>query len=211
MCRALTAHGVPAHDLRTLGPSTATPFGAQVVVATAAIRNQFGTRLTSVYAPAVIASFGSGKARVDVRVIAAQGAPAYLSQLRVDQQQRKAAGAALLTTGSIRTSPSAQQQLATGQVDSRLMLLLSFLTTSSRLDIVAFGDSGPRATAGMPLRSATLTGNAANLQSVLAFLRTPQAQFRPAHTTLIPRGAKSELVIEFAAPSPLQLLQSPNS
>src|SRR5208282_4427340 len=120
-----------------------------------------GSRLASDYAPAVIASFGSGKARIDVRVIAPDGASAYLQQLRADQQERKTNGAAMLTTGSVTTSIPAREQLTTGQVDSRLMLLLSFLTTStsSRIDVLAFGDSGPRATAGMPLRSATLIGS----------------------------------------------------
>ncbi len=210
MCRALKAHGVPAHDLRVLEAGAAAPTGSQVVVATAAIRKQFGRRLTSVYAPAVIASFGSGKARIDVRVVAPNGAAAYMSELRADQQQREKAGTALVTTGRFATSVTAQTQLDSGQVDSRLMLLLSLLATQSRLDIAAFGDSGPGATAGMPLRSVTLTGSATNLSSVLSSLRLSLGSLHPAHMKLIPRGTRSELLIEFAAPSPLQLLQSPN-
>jgi hypothetical protein len=48
-------------------PTTASPLGAQLVVATPVIRNQFGSRLATVYAPAVIAGFGSGAGQVEVR------------------------------------------------------------------------------------------------------------------------------------------------
>ena len=211
MCGALKAHGVPSYDLRALAPDATTPFGSQVVVATAVVRNQFGTRLTSIYAPAVIASFGSGNSRIDVRVITPNGAAAYLSQLRADQQDRRKNSSALLTSPRIATSPTAQGQLADGQVDSRLMLLLSFLAGSSQFDIVGFGDSGPGATAGMPLRSATLTGSMASLRSILAFLHTSQAPYHPSHAQIMQRDGKSELVIEFSAPSPLGLFESPNS
>ncbi len=67
---------------------------SQVIVSTAAIRNLFGSRLDSVYAPTVLASFGSGKARIDVRVIAPHGAAAYLAALRADLQERKSVGEA---------------------------------------------------------------------------------------------------------------------
>ncbi len=211
MCLALKAHGVPTYDLLTMEPNTANPFGSQVVVATAVIRSLFGSRLTSDYAPAVIASFGSGKARIDVRVVAPQGA-AYLSQLQTDQQARKTAGTALLESGRVTAPATARQQLASGQVDSRLMLVLSDLTTSlSQLSIAAFGDSGPGATAGMPLRSATLTGSAASLDTIAAFLATPQAPFRPLHTEMTLYQGQPALVIEFAAPSPLQVFGSPTS
>ena len=103
-CAGRSRHTAFRHDLLALGPSTATPLGSQVVVATAAIRNQFGSRLTSVYAPAVLASFGSGKARIDVRVIAPTGLPHTCPQFRADQQQRKSNGTALLTLRKHRAS-----------------------------------------------------------------------------------------------------------
>jgi hypothetical protein len=209
MCRALTAHDVPAHDLHELEPSATTPLGSQVIVATAVVRSQFGSRLNSVYAPAVIASFGSGKARIDVRLIAPHGAAAFWSQFRVDQQERKTNGAALLTTGSITTSTPAREQLTTGQVDSRLIVLLSFLAPAYRLDVVAFGDSRPGATAGMPLRSLTLTGGKANLRSILAYVRTQEtAPYIPEYTQLTRRDGRPELLIEFSAPSPLGLFEN---
>jgi hypothetical protein len=212
MCLALKAHGVPTFDLLTMEPNTASPLGSQVVVATAAIRSLFGSRLAAVYAPGVIASFGSGNARIDVRVIAPQGAARYLTQLRTDQQARKTNGVALLTSGRVATSAAARQQLASGEVDSRLMVVLSFLTTSPiRLHVVSFGDSGPGATAGMPLRSATLVGSAASLRSIVASLNTPQAPFRPSRTEMTQDDGQPALVIEFAAPTPLQVFGSPTS
>src|SRR5690348_624008 len=50
MCAALHADGLPATRLLVLGTATADPLGSDVVVATLAVRNQFGTRLQSVYA-----------------------------------------------------------------------------------------------------------------------------------------------------------------
>jgi hypothetical protein len=212
MCRVLTAHGVPAQDLHELEPSATTPLGSQVVVATAAIRNQFGSRLNSVYAPAVIASFGSGKARIDVRVIAPDGAAAFWSQFRADQRERKTNGTALLTTGSVTTSTPAREQLTTGQVDSRLIVLLSFLAPAFRLDVVAFGDSRSSATAGMPLRSLTLTGGKANLRSILVYVRTHEtAPYIPEYTQITRHDGTPELLIEFSAPSPLGVFNPPNS
>ena len=71
MCAALTEHGVPSGNLLVLGPGAGDPLGSDVVVATAAVRGLFGSRLAGVYAPEVLASFGTGTAQVDVRVVAA--------------------------------------------------------------------------------------------------------------------------------------------
>jgi hypothetical protein len=186
--------------------------GSQLVVATAVVRNQFGSRLDSVYAPAVIASFGSGKARIDVRVIAPDGPSAFRSQLRADQQERKTNGTALLTTGSIATSTPAREQLTTGQVDSRIIVLLSFLSPAFQLDVVTFGDSRPGVSPGMPLRSLTLTGSEANLRSILAYVRTHEtAPYLPEYTQLTQLHGKPELLIGFSAPSPLGLFDNSGS
>ena len=70
------------------------PEGSLLVVATPVIRNQFGTRLASVYAPLVIASFGSGAERVDVRYVAPGGTAAFESQLAADRKNRICRGRA---------------------------------------------------------------------------------------------------------------------
>ena len=82
-------------DLLRMDPSARDLLNSQVIVSTAAIRNLFGSRLGSVYAPAVLASFGSGKARIDIRQIAPDGAAAYQSALKTDEQERKTIEATL--------------------------------------------------------------------------------------------------------------------
>ena len=77
MCAALQASGVAAGRLLVLGTSASDPLGSDLVVATPALRSEFGARLASVYAPVVIASFGSGAARIDIRAVAADGTAAY--------------------------------------------------------------------------------------------------------------------------------------
>jgi hypothetical protein len=210
MCRALKAHGAPAFDLRTLAPGASSFLGSQVVVATAAIRKQFGSSLTSVYAPAVLASFGSGTSRIDVRLIAPHGSAAFMRQFRADQKARKTAASALLTLNSIALSPSARSQLASGQVDSRMIVLLDYLAPVFRLNVVTFGDSGPGATAGMPLRSLTLKGRPASLRSVLTYVRTHETgPYLPEYTQITEHHGTSELIIEFSAPSPLGVFENP--
>ena len=88
------------------------PLGSLLVVATPVIRNQFGTRLASVYAPLVIASFGSGAERVDVRYVAPGGTAAFESQLAADRKNRIAAGEQLLTNKHVQASAAARQALA---------------------------------------------------------------------------------------------------
>jgi hypothetical protein len=58
-CGQLRRSGFPAARLMTLGPATRDPLGSTVVVDTAAVRSEFGAQLASVYAPLVIAGFGS--------------------------------------------------------------------------------------------------------------------------------------------------------
>jgi hypothetical protein len=121
MCQALEAHGIADGDLLQLSPWTADPLGSDVIVATAAVRSQFGDRLSSVYAPEVMASFGSGNRRIIIRAIAPDGAAEYLSALRADLLARQASGAQLLRNPRIVASPTARNQLTAGRVDSRLL------------------------------------------------------------------------------------------
>jgi len=209
MCRALQGHGIPAGRLLVLGPPAHSPLRSDVVVATAAVRNEVGGRLSSVDAPAVIASFGSGNARIDVRVTAPDGAAVYWALLRTDLLARKRSGTYLLTSPRITASATARRQLITGQVDTRLLIVISALAGRRPFDILAFGDSGPGASAGMPLRSADLaeTGPAASMQSVLARLPvTLPPWFKAAHCGTILLAGRTVLQIGFPAPGPLGLI-----
>jgi hypothetical protein len=211
MCAALEARGFPAGDLLTLGSAASDPLGSAVIVATAAVRSEFGGRLTSVYAPTVIASFGSGSARIDIRAYAAGGAAAYLTALRADQAVRQNLGRVLLHNSRISAAPAARAQLAAGQVDTRLLSILATLTHQDPVSIVAFGDSGPGAGPGVPLRAVELAtppgATRGYLSSVLALLRAQQAPYLPNGTTLARLANGLQIArIEFAAPSPLGLL-----
>src|SRR6266700_298301 len=77
VCPVLEAQGFPAPDLVVLRLDAPDPLGSDVVVATAAVRAGLGSRLGSVYAPEVIASFRSGTQRIDIRAVAPDGAAAY--------------------------------------------------------------------------------------------------------------------------------------
>ena len=81
---------VPAGELRVLGPASAYPLKSAVVVETAAVRDLFGTSLSSLYAPAVLATFSSGDLRTSVRVIAPGGAAAYRKELAADRARYRA-------------------------------------------------------------------------------------------------------------------------
>ena len=214
MCSALAAHRFPSSNLRILGPTAPYPLGSTVVIETAAVRSQFGSSLGSAYAPTVLASFGSGSARIDIRVIAPHGAAAYQTALGADLLTRKAVGQGLLAISQIATTATARRQLAAGQVDTRLMLVITALAAHDRIEIVDFGDAAPGASAGIPLRFADVAESdaaahvrgAAYVRSMISLLRAQKGTLVPAHVgTVRLSGGQAVLRIEFAAPSPLGL------
>ena len=211
MCAALQAKGFPAGDLMTLGPAASDPLGSAVIVATAAIRSEFGSRLTAVYAPTVLASFGSGSAQIEVRAYAAGGAAVYLAALRADQLSRRSDGNQLLHNSRVSAAPAARRQLAAGQVDSRLLITIATLSGQGPVSILAFGDSGHGASPGVPLRLAELAtphgAKSGYLQSVVTLLRAQQEPYLANGVTLVRLADGQQVVrVEFAAPSPLGLL-----
>ena len=138
MCALLEAHGIPAGRLLPLGGSNPAPLGSDLIVSTAAVRSEFGARLSNVYAPVVLASFGTGSAQTAVRVVAADGTAAYLRSLRADRAARAFAGRQLLRNSRLHASGPARHALAAGQVDSRLLTAFAALATLHRVDVVDF-------------------------------------------------------------------------
>jgi hypothetical protein len=208
MCRTLEASGF--EKLLVLGPATTDPRHSQLIIATAAVRAEFGISLAAAYAPSVIASFGSGSTRIDIRVVAPNGPAAYEAALNTDVQNRKQAGEALLGSPRVVASASAQRQMLAGQVSSQLLIVMTSLATLHPVDILAFGDLARGASAGVPLRSVELSESdgAAVVQKWLSFLRGQKNPFLPAVTQTIRVGGKPVLLIEFAAPTPLGLFAS---
>ena len=207
MCNELQQSGFPAGQLMELQPSAPDPLGSLLVVATPVIRNQFGTRLASVYAPLVIASFGSGAERVDVRYVAPDGTAAFESQLAADQKNRIAAGEQLLTNKHVQASAAARQALMAGQVDPRLLVTLSALAHQMPLHLVAFDDPSPGVSSDVPLRGAEIGAAAsAGLPAMVAFLRAQQSQYAPAvaRITQVAKG-QSVVTVRYDAPGPMGL------
>ena len=215
MCSALQGKGIPASRLLVLASGNADPLGSDVVMATAAVRSQFGSRLASVYAPLVLSSFGQGSARIVIRAVAPDGAAAYLAALRADMLARAAAGQQLLRNPRLRASATARRQLAAGDVDARLLTTLATLAALHPIDVADFGGSGVNASAGVPLRSADISGatgaagtrSPASLGSLKAFLLAQRAPYLPAEMKVV-RLATGQAVlrVEYTAPSPLGLL-----
>ena len=69
----------------------------------------------------VLASFGSGAARVDIRVVAPDGAAAFKAQLASEHLHLVSAGMQLLRNKNIEASPAVRAPLLAGQVDPRLL------------------------------------------------------------------------------------------
>jgi hypothetical protein len=217
MCAALQAQNVPASRVLVVRPGRGDPLGSDVVLATQAIRNQFGARLAGVYAPVVVAAFGSGAARIDVRVVAPDGTPDYLAALSADVKARVTAGSQLAHNTRIHTTATARAQLSAGLVDSRLLSALAALAAQHLVDLIGFGDlPGPAASPGVPLRSAVLawaprpgSHHNATLRSLLDFLHSQRPPYRPSVVKEVTSTAqRTVLRVEYSAPSPLGLLGS---
>lgn len=213
MCVALEAEGLSAARLLELGSHAPNLRGAELVVATPAVRSQFGSRLNRVYAPTVIAAFGSGPDQVSVQVVAPNGAAAYLAALRQDVAARKAAGTQLLANKRIGASLAARAQLAAGQVDSRLLIMLPALAATHPIQILDFGPSAPGADPWVPLSSVDLSGSgeaasmtdASYLTWLSSFVRAQLTPFSGSMAVLR-QGGQPIVRVDFAKPSPLGLL-----
>jgi hypothetical protein len=215
MCAALEARGLPARDLLVLGPLSPDPRHTEIVVETAAVRTLFGTSLDQAWTPAVLASFGSGPAGITVRVVASHGAVAYQTALASDLAASKAAGARLLADPRISVAATARAQLTAGLVDLRLLSALTTLSRHLPVSLLGFGNVGPGASAGVPLRFADLSQasqasqaagltQAAFIRSVRAYLSGFDTRFGPVRMVpvVLPDG-RTALRVEFTAPSPL--------
>jgi hypothetical protein len=207
MCNQLQKSGFPGARLMQLQPTSPDPLGAQLVVATPVIRNQFGTRLASVYAPLVIASFGTGAERVDIRFIAPDGSKAFEAQLATDRKNRITAGEQLLANNHVQASAGARQALLAGRVDPRLLVTLGTLAGLMPIQLVAFDDPSPGAGSDVPLRGAELGAAAATgLPAMVAFLTAQQNEYAPAVASITQIADGQHVVtVRYDAPGPMGL------
>jgi hypothetical protein len=212
ICSDLAGRGFPSGNLLTLGPQSNNPLGATLVVATAAIRAQYGARLASLYAPAVIATFGSGSARIDIRLVYPGGTMQYRAVEPKAARARKIADTQLLTNSQLTFSATATSQLRSGNIDPRLPLLLATIALRHPVRIVDFGDQSPGGGPASLLRSVDLaTPDPAAHLTRGAFIRWIQqltkaqrAQYRATVSQVkLPTG-QTVVRIHYAAPSPLR-------
>jgi serine/threonine protein kinase len=212
VCAALVSAGFPPGNVWKLGPTSNDPLGSALVIVTGPVRAQYGSRLASVYAPAVIARFGSGTARIDIRLVYPGGAASYGADRQGDLRHRKVVGAELMENSHIKASPAARAQLLSGNVDPRLPELLALMAKLHPVRIVDFVNQshggGPasllRSMDLAPADSAAPMTSAAYLGSMQTLIRQQRAEYRPASAqkVTLPTG---ELVlrIRYGAPSPL--------
>jgi hypothetical protein len=209
LCASLLAHGVSASRLMPLGSAMTGVLETDVI----ATLPSADMKLVDRYAPALIASFGSGASRIEVRAVATGGAAAYQAALRTDLRARQSAGSQLRRNPRLRFTVADAARLAAGEVDTRLLATLASLSSQFALRVTAFSDSAP----GAPLlfRGVTVvnagSGNpAAGLAAALAMVDAQEAPYLPAHAAIVrlPGAGQPALLIEFASPSPLGLLST---
>jgi len=212
VCAELAKADFPAANVVTLGPMSKDPNGSALVVATADVRAHFGSQL-AVYAPAIIASFGSGAARIDIRLVFPGGARRYRAVRHAALLARKAADAQLLTNSNIMLSAKAKAQLLRGQIDPRLPPLIVQMAAGRPLRIVDFASQSPGGGPASLLRWVDLAtaGRAAHLTRpayvrwMWAYIHVQQAPFRPAWARQVTLpGGQTVLRIGYGAPSPLR-------
>ena len=211
LCGELVSAGFPSANVLSLGPGSNDPLGSALVVATGPIRAHFGNRLASVYAPAVIASFGSRTAKIDIRLVYPGGAVTYDADERTALPYRKTAGAQLLGNADIKASAAARAQLLSGDVDPRLLQLLAIMAGRHPVHIVDFTGESPGGGPASLLRSVDLAtvNSAAHLTRsaylgwMQTFIEAQRAQYHPSVRQVTPNTGQTVLRIGFGAPSPL--------
>jgi hypothetical protein len=204
-CGLARRDGFPSGQLETLHPATRDPLGSAVVIATPAVRAEFGSRLATVYAPMVIAAFGAGSNRVEVRAIAPDGAGAFTAALDAQRASLISSGRQLLGNTTIQASRSARADLLAGRVDPRLLAILSVLSSQRTVRLEAFDDASPGVSAVVPLRSVMLgASTAAERSTILAFLDAQQGTYRPdMMAATSDASGQPAVVVRFDAPDPV--------
>ncbi|MGD0063236.1 MAG: hypothetical protein ABSB76_07335 [Streptosporangiaceae bacterium] len=204
-CDEVQQAGFPAGQLMVLAPTAPDPMGAAVIIASPAIRSQFGTRLASVYAPQVIAKFGSGPEEVDVRWLFPGGTAAFDAQQATDSKKRIAAGTQVASNQNLHASPAAKAELMAGEIDPDLVTTLGYLCHQTVVQLVAFTDSSPGEGYSVPLRGAEiLAATPGALATISAVFHAQLAAFAPIHTVVAKNASGLSVVtVTYGAPSPM--------
>jgi len=211
VCNELVSRKFPAANLLPIGPQSNDPLGANLVVSTAAVRAQLRNRLASVWAPAIIAAFGTGNARIEIRLEFPGGATSYRDLQGTYASARKLRDAQLLTNRSIKLSAEAKAQLRSGNIDPRLPELLAIMVHYHPLQIVDFGDRSPGGGPASLLRSMDLATAdppahltpSAYINGMRSFIEAQRTKYHPSLSLVTLPGGQTGLRIWYGAPSPL--------
>jgi hypothetical protein len=205
MCQALETAHVSASRLSVVQPSAPDPLGVEVIVATPALQSQFGPRLATVYAPLVLASFGSGAQRIDIRYLPPSGTAAFDASLAAAKRGRIQAGQQLLSNKHVQASAQARGALLAGDVDPRLLITLGLLAHEIPVTLVLFDDPSPGASSAVPLRGAEIGASAsAGLSAITAFL-AQQTTYQPSQYHEVRIAGAQVVTVQYDAPGPLGL------
>ena len=197
LCPVLQDQGIAPGRLMPLRAGAASPLGADVLVTSRSAGGQLAAR----YAPARIASFGSGGDQVELFAVDPGGMAAYRTALRADLAARRSAGSQLLRNSHIRFTAPGAARLRAGEVDTRLLATLAVLASQYSFRVTALGDAAPGAP--MLFREVVITGIGRDRSGALAMVRAQEPPYVPAHAVVV---GQTGLSIEFALPSPLGLL-----
>ena len=209
-CASILAAGYPTGGQVVLQPGAQLPGPGSLIVATAAVRAEYGPRLDSV-APAVIASFGTGAQAVQVEVVVRGGQQAYGRAVRKALTARRRAGHSLLQRHNVQARGATRTDLGSGHVDPRLMTVLRRLAARYPVHLVHFGDSGPQAGQDMPFRLAEVAvpsprrghRGASDLHGMEKLLKSQPRAYRAQLVQKRLADGMRVLEIKFVAPSPV--------
>jgi predicted Ser/Thr protein kinase len=211
VCGDLSKGGFPHSGVFPLAGSTDV-LNTNLVVATETIRNQFGSRLDG-WAPAILASFGTGFNKIDIRWVYPGSAAVYRTDLRTGLRDRKAADALLLKKSSnIRFSTKAKRQVLSGQIDPYLAQLIVEMAAYHRVRVVDFAGQSPGGGPASLLRWVDLATTVrvphftpqAYLSWLWSVIHQQRTGYSPAWVQhLMPPHGQAVLRIGYGAPSPL--------
>ena len=211
----LVDSAVGAADNKALTPSALAESGLDYVVETAFTRASPkpspATRQRLGQAP-TIAAFGTGDDRVAIRLVLPKESVPSKVDAAADAEARRHAGTELATNERLELTDAARSALESGQVDSRLLSVLSLLTGEHRLGIAGFalepGES--RTSPRRNLRITSIDGrpvtSPADVARLSRVLHLQRSTFRPTEFGVVGDTGSPAFEVHFAAPSPVGLL-----
>jgi hypothetical protein len=202
-CAAMLQAGYGSGSQVVLQPGVSLPSAGAVVVATPAVRTQYGPELDAA-APETIAAFGSGVQAVQVRVVVPGGQAAYSTTASSAIAARRSVAIKLLANGKVHAYPAPRAALTAGLVDPRLLTVLQRLAVHDSVDIYSFSGRGPAADNSAPYRQVEIIGLTSKrmVNAIVRQLQALPSSSRPALALVRGPGGNYGLSIRFKAPSP---------